>query len=221
MSMTCKWVYKGHEFNSEIELDDFLIENKRFESTLGDMVFSLTSAQANVANILEEAHSESEDLRQKYKEWLESDKVTYSEDGEEAVEAPPYIGVNKYVSQFKDENGKRLVPEFIKEEYWKRRFEDWKTGKFNDTEIEVFELSKDNLPNITDKKLANQLKDKMEFKWKMQAKIGTAIHNIPQICFEKVNDKYVIDLPEADLIQYIKDHTEQKNLKYLTDKVIK
>ena len=29
--MTCKWVYKGHEFNSEIELDDFLIENKRFE----------------------------------------------------------------------------------------------------------------------------------------------------------------------------------------------
>ena len=221
MSMTCKWVYKGHEFNSEIELDDFLIENKRFESTLGDMVFSLTSAQANVANILEEAHSESEDLRQKYKEWLESDKVTYSEDGEEAVEAPPYIGVNKYVSQFKDENGKRLVPEFIKEEYWKRRFEDWKTGKFNDTEIEVFELSKDNLPNITDKKLANQLKDKMEFKWKMQAKIGTAIHNIPQICFEKVNNKYVIDLPEADLIQYIKDHTEQKNLKYLTDKVIK
>ena len=83
--MTCKWVYKGHEFNSEIELDDFLIENKRFEFTLGDMVFSLTSAQTNVANILEEAHSESEDLRQKYKEWLESDKVTYSEDGEEAV----------------------------------------------------------------------------------------------------------------------------------------
>ena len=40
MSMTCKWVYKGHEFNSEIELDDFLIENKRFESTLRDVVFS-------------------------------------------------------------------------------------------------------------------------------------------------------------------------------------
>ena len=155
MPMTCKWIYKGHEFNSEIELDDFLIENKRFESILGDMVFSITSSQANTASILEEAHSESEDLRVKYKEWLESDKVTYSEDGEEAIEAPPYIGVNKYVSQFKDENGKRLVPEFIKEEYWKRRFEDWKTGKFNDTEIEVFELSKDALPNVTDKKLAN------------------------------------------------------------------
>ena len=56
---------------------------------------------------------------------------------------------------FPMEVGKFLVPEFIKEEYWKRRFEDWKTGKFNDTEIEVFELSKDALPNVTDKKLAN------------------------------------------------------------------
>lgn len=46
--MACRYIYKGHEFNSEVELDDFLIENKRFESILGDSVFSATSAQNNV-----------------------------------------------------------------------------------------------------------------------------------------------------------------------------
>lgn len=46
--MACRYIYKGHEFNSEVELDDFLIENRRFESILGDTVFSATSAQNNV-----------------------------------------------------------------------------------------------------------------------------------------------------------------------------
>ena len=202
--MACKYIYKGKQFNSEIELDDFLLEKAPFEPTLGDLVFSMSSAQLNVSNQLSQIAKDTHKVKKTMYDAIKAGKVVYDEDGNMAVEDPPYIGVNKYVSQFKDENGKRLVPEFIKEEYWKRRFEDWKTGKFNDTEIEVFELSKDNLPNITDKKLANQLKDKMEFKWKMQAKIGTAIHNIPEICFEKVNDKYVIDLPEVDLLQYIK-----------------
>ena len=46
----------------------------------------------------------------------------------------------------------RIVGDLDKKEVY---IEDWKTGKFNDTEIEVFELSKDALPNVTDKKLAN------------------------------------------------------------------
>ena len=36
--------YKGKQFNSEIELDDFLLEKAPFEPTLGDLVFSMSSA---------------------------------------------------------------------------------------------------------------------------------------------------------------------------------
>ena len=43
MSMTCKWVYKGHEFNSEIELDDFLIENNKSTMELYYKVISIVS----------------------------------------------------------------------------------------------------------------------------------------------------------------------------------
>ena len=39
MSMTCKWVYKGHEFNSEIELDD--MERKTLETEREDLLYYL------------------------------------------------------------------------------------------------------------------------------------------------------------------------------------
>ena len=38
--MNCKYIYKGHVFNSEIELDDFLISKYKYESTFGDLVFN-------------------------------------------------------------------------------------------------------------------------------------------------------------------------------------
>ena len=50
--MACIYLYKGHRFNSELELDDFLLENKPFESLFGDLVFSRTPAQNNVSSIL-------------------------------------------------------------------------------------------------------------------------------------------------------------------------
>lgn len=60
--MACRYIYKGHEFNSELALDDFLIENKRFESILGDAVFSATSAQNNVDAALTTIAREAQDL---------------------------------------------------------------------------------------------------------------------------------------------------------------
>ena len=47
--MACIYIYKGHTFNSELELDDFLLENKPYEPVLGDLVFSRTPAQNNIS----------------------------------------------------------------------------------------------------------------------------------------------------------------------------
>jgi hypothetical protein len=38
--MSCIYKYKGHTFNSEAELDDFLIEKHGYESKFGDIIFS-------------------------------------------------------------------------------------------------------------------------------------------------------------------------------------
>jgi len=40
--MSCIYIYKGHNFNSELELDDFLLTNAKLEPILGDVVFSLS-----------------------------------------------------------------------------------------------------------------------------------------------------------------------------------
>jgi hypothetical protein len=37
--MACKYVLRGHEFASELELDDFLISNGKYLKDFGDMVF--------------------------------------------------------------------------------------------------------------------------------------------------------------------------------------
>nr|DAM35343.1 MAG TPA: hypothetical protein [Bacteriophage sp.] len=41
--MACSYIYKGHGFNSELELDDFLLLKKPFEPEYGDLVFSLSN----------------------------------------------------------------------------------------------------------------------------------------------------------------------------------
>ena len=101
--MACRYIYKGHEFNSELALDDFLIENKRFESILGDAVFSATSAQNNVDATLTTISRGSRELQRKYREWQEQNKMIYTEDGDESFEQPPYIGVNKFLSGLTNE----------------------------------------------------------------------------------------------------------------------
>ena len=119
--MNCRYIYKGHEFESELALDDFLIENKQFESINGDIVFSLTSAQNSVAATLQGVSQKTTELQEKYEQWERSNKITYTESGEESLEAPPYIGVNKFLSSLKI-NNVQLFPEFREKEYWDGRF---------------------------------------------------------------------------------------------------
>nr|DAU18068.1 MAG TPA: hypothetical protein [Bacteriophage sp.] len=81
---------------------------------------------------------------------IRAGKVVYDEDGNMAVEDPPYVGVNKFLSGLKNAAGELLFPQFREEEYWSRRYSNWKVGQFTDAEIEEFDLDKNNLPKITD-----------------------------------------------------------------------
>jgi hypothetical protein len=48
--MKCVYKYKGHTFNSEIELDDFILEKLPFEPTMGDLVFSMSEQQLAISS---------------------------------------------------------------------------------------------------------------------------------------------------------------------------
>ena len=51
--MKCKYIYKGHIFNSEAALDDFLIEKHQYESKFGDIVFSKGKPFLRAKDIIE------------------------------------------------------------------------------------------------------------------------------------------------------------------------
>lgn len=214
--MACKYIYKGKQFNSEIELDDFLLEKAPFEPTLGDLVFSMSSAQLNVSNQLSQIAKESHKVKKTMYDAIKAGKVVYDEDGNMAVEDPPYIGVNKFLSGLKNTAGELLFPQFREEEYWSRRYSNWKVGQFTDAEIEEFELDKNNLPKITDPAQHKALREQMTHKWEIQAKTGSAIHNVLQICFQKQNGKYNFELDDSSLKDYIENNLDKKNQEFLT-----
>lgn len=228
--MACRYFYKGHEFNSEVALDDFLLENRKFEPILGDAVFSANkTAQNNTNALLTTIAKNSEELQQKYKEWQQEDKIAYVEDGEEAVDAPPYIGVNKFLSGLTNEEGELLFPEFREQNYWEGRFKKWKDGDFtnnngqlNQSEIDEFGIDPNNPPKITDRKQAEDMRDRMKARWKAQAKTGTAIHNVLQLFFTKdKNGRYNFELSNSELIAVIDKDIEKKNKPYLNQKIIR
>lgn len=219
--MACRYIYKGHEFNSEMALDDFLIENKRFESILGDSVFSATSAQNNVDAALTTISRDSRELQRKYREWQEQNKMIYTEDGDESFEQPPYIGVNKFLSGLTNDAGELLFPEFREDEYWSRRFANWKIGEYNKAEMEEFGIDPNNPPRITDRTQHEHMRDQMKHKWEIQAKSGTAIHNVLQLVFTK-NDQghYNFELTDLELKELINRELENKNRRFLNDNTI-
>lgn len=218
--MACRYIYKGHEFKSEVELDDFLLANKRFESILGDAVFSATSAQNNVTAALEIISRDAKDLQRKYREWQEQNKMVYTEDGDESFEQPPYIGVNKFLSGLTNEEGDLLFPEFREDEYWSRRFSNWKVGEYTEAEMEEFGIDPNNRPAITDRTQHESMKNQMKHKWEIQAKTGTAIHNVLQIIFSKENGQYNFLLTDLELKELINRKIERRNVQYLNDNAV-
>ena len=218
--MACAYLYKGHQFNSELELDDFILEKLPFEPSMGDMVFEMSPQQLHISKQLSDISKKSHELRKKYKEMLNTNAI-YDEDGEIALEDPPYIGVNKFLSGLKNEYGKLLFPEFREDEYWIRRYAHWKVGEFNDAEIEEFGLDKDNLPKVTDSAIHESFRKQMTNKWKIQAKTGTAIHDILKICFQKHKGKYNFTLNDQTLIELINNSVDENSKEFIHNEVIK
>ena len=109
MPMTCKYIYKKHTFNSEAELDDFLLERSKFLSKFGDLVFSMSTATAHSLDLITRA---SEKALEKKKQW-ETNKERYTEDGARREYKLPYMGVNEFLEGLTNEDDKLFYPEFI------------------------------------------------------------------------------------------------------------
>jgi hypothetical protein len=141
--MICTYTYKGKIFNSEAELDDFLLEKDKYYKEFGDVVFSMTTSQASAKSLLIEADKNS--IRAKEK-WKAATKE-YTEDGVYA-DIKPYMGVNEFLEGLRNKSNKLYYPEFIDYNYWTKRYLDWAEGHYTEDEAELFGVSTDHGPKL-------------------------------------------------------------------------
>lgn len=209
--MKCKYIYKNNiVFDSEIELDDYLIEKRKYESLYGDMVFSkeIKSPLLHTMKMIDtKVKGDASRLEEKFRE---ARKKGTGYDGETSYEfKSPFIGVNKWLSQLRTEEGNRLFPEFT-DAYWTERISVWTapvqpdevfykedgTGRYTKDEINVFfpgDTFQEKVQNARPlRKNPDFKKDEptimkvlMEQKWKKQNLIGQALHFIMETYFSE------------------------------------
>lgn len=234
--MACVYYFKGinKPFKSELELEDFLMQQGNNYLKYGDLVFSLSAEQIQAQEIVREHQAITRELRDKDAAFRRSGEAVYDEDGNLINGIiPPYTGVNKFLGKVKNIDGKQMVPEFVDANLWKVFRERFENGDYPQ-DIADFLFGQG--ANGADHKLAkgddatfNSYKRRVKEKWKEQAYTGTAIHEILQLLFTKisgVNEEYKIRLnglnPDEDIAaQNLLDRMKAENKERVTLQQVK
>lgn len=226
--MICTYIYKGQVFNSEAELNDFLIDKRKFESDFGDLVFSKSAQQLDTLSRLERLHRDTASQKAAWNKdavWM---------DGEDISDRPkPYISVTKYITSLTEDDGSPIVPIFIKDNYWQVKKEIWmndKSGrdlnqKYEDdkdvgvfTEEEMELIFEGNPPRFLTKDEADRWASIIEEKWQQQGAMGTAFHRVLELYFTKNKyGKYNFDGNRDYLVNLAINKTDPK---YITKDTI-
>lgn len=200
--MSCYYILNGKTFNSELELDSFLIEKGDYFTKYGDIVFSKTVGKLHAEELIEDVNKEVEKNEALKRAYFEAKRI-YDDDGK-SIELPdPYIGVNRFLAEYTridDVTGesKKLFPTFQEEEYWSRRYVAWsKGGAENYTKDEIdlfFGGNEEDCIKISDPTLQKEYRAKIEEKWENQCLFGDAVHSAMELLFSKESDSYIKDL---------------------------
>lgn len=207
--MACVYYYKGKLIGDELQLNDFLIERRKFHSKYGDVVFKRTNKANEVIRIIDDSIiPESGSWKEKMDEMWRNGGRLYDEDGDKVIvydkEHPPFVGVNKYVDRYGENEGNRLNAEFKPEEYWSRMYDRWTKGNFNDTAIteiikQVTGEDPSTIPGPLTQDTMDTWRKAVESKWKAQGEIGTAVHAVSEFYFGKNGDNYNFETIDNDV----------------------
>lgn len=213
---SCNYYYKERLIGNIEKLDDFLLEKKRFEPILGDMVFSRNPRQLESMSRIKQVIKKKNQLDEKYRQ-AKAKAKQYGADEEAMLKMErPFVGVSEFLSGQRNYEGKLYFPEFIAQNYWAERYHEWAKGNFTEDEKELFFDNDDS--KITPIPLGNpndwrnqdgsyketfgtneqeRLRDLMQNKWENQAKYGNEIHSILQLYFSSTEKNKWFELLEG------------------------
>lgn len=207
-----------------LKLDDFLLEQNRYRSKLGDLVFQMGGVQAASYSKLQRIQEKQKELE---KQWKLIKQYYIDGDILEQYKRPA-VGTTEFLGKYRV-NGNVITPEFRPGDYWAHRFHAWTNAKkatmhnnsdgFTQDEIDLFFGGKEEnikaipLDNYSDWKEGDEYKEEfgsdeqkrlrklMEEKWTKQAEYGTEVHNVLQKLFTRTNNgkgSYWLDLVTGD-----------------------
>ena len=252
--MTCKYNFKGQEFQSEEELNDFLLDTESTKSSLGDIVYSMTSQQRHYGQRFEEIQEDYKKLKDKgiqIKSLEESEEVEPEDLDDIGTLKYPYISVTDLIHTMPGRYTEQIFPIFKADEYWKQKFDDYRSGVFDSYEIQFIEdIIKDykdtngNYQPISDEKILNKIRDRIEGKvengirkgglWKQQAICGNLIHEMFSRFYRdtvgyKGSDgkwkkgKHLYQLKDSpqEIVDYFDQYLDNKYRKYISPELLK
>ena len=110
--MTCKYNFKGIEFQSEEE-NDFLLDTESTKSSLGDVVYSMTSQQRHYGKRFNEIQEDYKKLKDKgiqIKTIEESEEVEPEDLDDIGTLKYPYISVTDLIHSMSGRHTKQIFP---------------------------------------------------------------------------------------------------------------
>ncbi len=197
----CNYYLEGNYIGDELQLADFLLSKYKYRSKFGDQVFQLTErAMSNKQKLEGEIARKGTDAHRRLRNYVHKHGIDYDDSGQVINLDPPAMGTNKflgkYVHQDGDKKGHRILPEFIKEEYWSRKLDrDWPAKQFDEKDRELI-CEIENNPNFFDdlatkeitKESMQKWKKEIQAKWDAQGKMGSALHAVSELFFTKYRD---------------------------------
>lgn len=190
--MNCKYYYGDHFFKSELELDDFLLDNgPELIDKYGDLAFQERDIeQLSNIDICQRLSFESYN----YKKDAFEKSVYNNTFQEEQINYKDGIAVTEFLEGLKV-NERLMFPKFDPDNYFGERLKKWRDGgKFSQKELQDFkeepEFANGEIPQVISDELAARLRKIEEDKWEHEAHVGTAIHKLCEIFFQRYDFKH-------------------------------
>lgn len=173
----CGYTLLGRSFGSELELNNFLLNNKHSIDLgrVSDIVFSLNSKKDEVASILDNKLS----WATKIQRIKRNPNSILDDEDIDPESVKPYKGVTSALRLFKQPNGKQFVPNFDLDNYKNNDlFPRWAEKGYNQAEAELLGKEAGVPVNPSEFELAF---NSLVGKWDLLGKVGTSLHKVAEL----------------------------------------
>ena len=242
--MKCKYVYNNRVFESEADLDEYLLVTSALKPSLGDIVFKNWSKQQlttldkiNGSNKVVEDAIERGEVKAPEEEGEPEDMDGLKGNGR-------YKSITELIHEIRtiDSNGQEhpLFPIFIEDNYWNGpnnsggQLEKYRQGKYDDPKVAVqIPFVEDLIPKVggqlqpvTDSNTLQKIRKRMTDVWKQQALCGDLVHAILSDFYKSKtnNGRSFCTLSESELKQAFKrkvgEDFYKKYQDYISDSLI-